>query len=95
MAEVLIAAAAETEYLESLLWYMQRSRVAAAGFEAEFDRVLRLIGEAPQRYPLCNRRHRRILMRRYPFQVVYRQEREMVVVIAVAHTSRGPRAWST
>jgi hypothetical protein len=44
MAEVIVTAAAEAEYLESLLWYAERSPSAAAGFVAEIDRALSAIG---------------------------------------------------
>jgi plasmid stabilization system protein ParE len=93
MAEPLITAAAEAEYLESLLWYAERSPAAAEGFEADFARVLRAIAAEPDRFTAIDERHRAVLMRRFPFQVVYRRERERIVVIAVAHAKRRPRYW--
>ena len=36
---------------------------------------------------------RRVVLRRFPFSVVYLQEAERVLVVAVAHTSRRPGYW--
>jgi plasmid stabilization system protein ParE len=93
MAEPLIVAAAEAEYLESLIWYAERSPAAAEGFEVEFARVLQSIANEPDRFAAIDERHRAAPMRRYPYQVVYRREREQIVVIAVAHAKRRPRYW--
>jgi plasmid stabilization system protein ParE len=94
MDKLLIAEAAEEEYTDSLSWYAERTRRAAEGFEAEFERALESIAAHPERYPLCDDRHRFFLLKRYPFQVIYRQSsEERWLVVAVAHTSRRPGYW--
>ena len=67
MAEVFVANSAEEEYTDSLQWYAERSRRAAEGFESEFAQALESIGTHPDRYPLCDDRHRFYLLKRYPF----------------------------
>jgi plasmid stabilization system protein ParE len=93
MADVLIAAAAEQDYTEALSWYAQRSERAAHGFEAEFKRAIQTIETAPQRCPFCDSSHRFYLMRRYPFQVIYREASGHVLIVAVAHSKRRPGYW--
>jgi plasmid stabilization system protein ParE len=94
MAEVLIAAAAEEDYVASLRWYAERSRRAAEGFEAAVRLALESIAAAPERYPPCDDRHRFCLLKRYPFQIIYRKATEgRCLVVAVAHTSRCPGYW--
>ncbi|MBS0260846.1 MAG: type II toxin-antitoxin system RelE/ParE family toxin [Planctomycetes bacterium] len=94
MDEVLIAEAAEEEYTASLAWYAARSLQAAEGFEAEIGIALKAVAEHPERYPLCDERHRFLLIRRYPFQVIYRKiSAGKWLVVAVAHTSRQPGYW--
>jgi plasmid stabilization system protein ParE len=94
MAEVLAANSAEEEYTDSLQWYAERSRRAAEGFESEFAQALESIGTHPDRYPLCDDRHRFYLLKRYPFQIIYREiSEDRWLVVAVAHTSRRPRYW--
>lgn len=94
MDNLLIAAAAEEEYTESLKWYAERSLRAADGFEAAFEQALESIAAHPERYPLCDDRHRFFLLKRYPFQIIYRRTSEdRWLVVAVAHTSRRPGYW--
>lgn len=94
MADPIITAAAEADYLEAILWHVERSRRAAEGFEAEFARALADISASPHRFASCgDNRHRRFLLRRYPYQVVYRVEEEQPVIIAIAHAKRKPRYW--
>jgi plasmid stabilization system protein ParE len=94
MSEVLVASPAEQDFTEALCWYAERSRQAAEGFEAEFEHALESIKADPHRFPLCDRRHRYYLMRRYLFQVIYREHGHHLVIIAVAHTKRQPGYWS-
>jgi plasmid stabilization system protein ParE len=47
---------------------------AAERFEAEFARALEAIGANPERYSTCgDERHRFYLLKRYPFQLIYRK----------------------
>jgi plasmid stabilization system protein ParE len=94
MTEVVISSAAELDYADGLTWYAERSARAAEGFETEFQRALESIAADPQRFPKCDERHRYFLMRRYPYQVIYRHVEDRLVVIAVAHAKRMPRYWS-
>ena len=93
MADVLIATAAEQDYTEALSWYARRSERAARGFEAEFERVINAIQASPRRFPLCDPSHRFCLMRRYPFQVIYRETSGQALIVAVAHAKRQPGYW--
>ena len=94
MANVIICSAAEVDYTESLTWYAANSIDAANDFDAEFGRSLELIAADPERYPLCDARHRYFLLRRFPFRIIYRMIGGDVFVIAVAHSSRSPDYWS-
>ena len=76
MDELLIAEGAEDDYTASLRWYAERSTRAANGFDAEFARALTAIAADPDRYPLCDARHRFYLLKRYPFQIIYRKAAE-------------------
>ncbi len=93
MSEPRVISAAEWDYTEALCWYAERSHRAAEGFNAEFDKALKIIGTDPGRFPRCDDRHRFYLMDRYPYQIIYRTEPDEVVVIAVAHAKRKPKYW--
>jgi plasmid stabilization system protein ParE len=94
MAKVLVSSAAEGDYADALCWYAERSVQVAEQFEAEFAATLDTIGSDPERFPLLDDRHRYYLMRRYPFQVIFRLHGEDVLVIAVAHAKRKPLYWA-
>lgn len=84
---------AEQEYLTSLRWYRERSRIAAVNFEAAFEQAVERIREAPQRWPIYFRDFRKYILRRFPFSVVYRDLSSEIVVLAVAHARRRPGYW--
>lgn len=95
MNEVLVTAGAEDDYGSSLQWYADRSRHAAEGFEAEFAHALKAIAADPECYPMCDDRHRYYRLRRYPFQIIYRElSGGRLLAVAVAHASRRPGYWS-
>ena len=84
---------AATDYDAAFDWYLERSPEAARAFDAEFERALGAIAQAPQRWAPGPHQTRRFLLRRFPYLVIYREGAETVLVLAVAHTSRKPGYW--
>lgn len=93
--EIRFHPAAHTEVTEAQSWYRERSPMAAVGFARETARAVRLISEAPNRYPRGAHGTRRFLLRRYPFSLFYRRVGELIEVVAVAHQRRRPDYWAT
>ena len=62
---------AADEYAEALQWYEERGAALAATFVKEIARSLRLIRATPDRWPRYGARHRRILVRRFPYSLIY------------------------
>ncbi len=71
-------------------WYRERNEAAAEAFLAELDRAVDLISEGPMRWPTYLHSTRRLLLKRFPFGVVFRQAGEAVQIVAVAHVRRKP-----
>ena len=94
MANVIVCSAAEIDYTESLTWYAERSVDAANDFDEEFDRAINQIADDPERFPMCDGRHRYFVLRRFPFRIVYRILGSDIVIVAVAHSSRSPDYWA-
>lgn len=87
-------AEASAEYDAAFDWYLERSPDAALRFDAEVDRALEQIIQAPQRWAAGPHATRRFLLRQFPFTLVYRErESGEIQVVAVAHTSRRPGYW--
>jgi toxin ParE1/3/4 len=93
--------ALELEYLDDAIaeaeaaarWYAERSATAAAGFAEEIDAALSAITRMPAAWPPFAHGTRRYLLRRFPYSVVYRVERDRILIVAVAHGHRRPGYW--
>lgn len=84
-------AADEAEAAER--WYRERNETASARLRREFDRVVDLISERPEAGAPYLGNTRRVLLRRFPFFVVYRVLDKRVQIVAVAHARRRPGYW--
>lgn len=82
------AAIAEAEAARN--WYAERSKPAAVAFVAEVDRAVDLIARHPDRWALYKFGTRRLLLRRFPFSIVFRRRGETILVLAVEHQRRRP-----
>jgi plasmid stabilization system protein ParE len=81
---------ARLEALEAKSWYEERS----PGLGLEFARALDAAIQSALRTPLAFREIegscRRVLMRRFPYSIVYRPEQNGILVVAVFHHRRDP-----
>jgi len=84
---------AQAEYEEAIGWYQVRSPQASMRFEAEVDRVIRVIESNPEIFPKCDDLHRYAVLWRFPYSIVYQHWIDHVYVIAVAHGGRLPGYW--
>ncbi|MBI3807234.1 MAG: type II toxin-antitoxin system RelE/ParE family toxin [Nitrospirae bacterium] len=85
---------ASKEYEAALVWYFRISQKLGIAFEGEVDRAIRLIKSNPDRWPSFGKLHRRILIRRFPYLLVYSHSGSTVWVVAVMHGKRKPGYWS-
>jgi toxin ParE1/3/4 len=74
-------------------WYLERSEPAAHEFVEEVDRAIALILESPGRWPTADHGTRRLVLRRFPFAIHYREKESGVQILAVAHGHRHPGYW--
>lgn len=86
---------AEAELGDAAVYYASHaSRAIAEAFLAEFERVLDLVVENPQRGPHMGGGLRAYQFDRFPYTLVYAVHHEHgVQVLAVAHQSRTPEYW--
>ena len=76
-------------------WYAVRNPAAADAFMAELDQAREQIAKFPEAWALYISNTRRYLMRRFPFFVVYRRQKQKIEVIAVVHSRRRPGYWKS
>jgi len=84
---------ARTEYIESYAWYYERGSHIAEAFDREIEHALEVLQKFPDRWPVYVGIWRRILLRRFPFGIVYGYMGKKIVVIAIMHTRRKPEFW--
>ena len=84
---------ATREIEEAFNWYLDRSQRAAEDFLGEINRSLELITEQPEIWPRFEAEARRYVLGKFPYSVIYRQTKDGIQVIAVAHQKRKPQYW--
>lgn len=89
--EVHPLAADEAEAAER--WYRERNETAAARSRRELASAVERIAERPGAGAPYLGNSRRVLLRRFPFFIVYRFRLARVEVMAVAHARRRPGYW--
>ena len=81
--------AAREQLREARLWYEERSPACAQ----EIDAAVSWVATAPMRYPVAEHKTRRVVLRRFPYNILYRVRPEEIIVVAVAHQKRRPGYW--
>lgn len=84
---------AREEYDDAFEWYAKQSLNAADRFESSISRSLTRIVAAPNRLPSTFAGCRRCPVEQYPFDIIYHQLSDAIVVIAIAHRKRRPGYW--
>lgn len=74
-------------------WYLTRSLDASIGFLADVDDAFTTISQAPQRWPKYLHGTRRLVLRRFPFSIIYLDDPDIVNIVAIVHSKRKPGYW--
>jgi len=90
-----LLAPAERELRTAMRWYESKRPGLGAEFLGSVHGVMVRIGEAPKRFPVWadNHRFRRAVAVRFPYALFFHIVGTEPVVVAVAHSSRGPGYW--
>jgi toxin ParE1/3/4 len=86
---------AEHEYVESMLFYLEESPMAADDFIQEVETALLEIAEFPERYAIAESDVRAKVLNKFPFTIFYRLKAEEVVVSSISHQKRNEGHWRT
>ena len=84
---------AESELAESSIFYNGRLPGLGDYFFAAVKLAGRQIQADPLRRPLCRDGTRKVTLPRFPYAVVYRDDPEQILIVAVAHGVRQPGYW--
>jgi plasmid stabilization system protein ParE len=84
---------AEAELYAAEQWYGGPAAPPAQAFLRAIHARLADIQRFPASHQLVYRNLRRAPLRRYPYAIIYRVERERIVVVSIFHVRRDPRIW--
>jgi plasmid stabilization system protein ParE len=84
---------AEADIAEAMAWYNRQRSGLGDQFLQSFEAALQRIERAPLAAAEEFRGARRVLLRRFPYSVIYRPGSDHIAILAVYHTSRDPRGW--
>ena len=84
---------ARADFDESFDWYRARSAGAAIGFASAVEEAMDKIVADPDRFPSTHGGCRYCTLKRYPFRLVFRDEADRLLVVAIAHAKRRPGYW--
>jgi plasmid stabilization system protein ParE len=87
-------APARQELDDAVEWYERQAAGLGKEFLDEMDRVIRRVVAFPLSAMEIEPGLRRGLIARFPYGLIYGQDGDAVVVVAVAHLHRAPRYWA-
>jgi plasmid stabilization system protein ParE len=86
---------AEAEFKDSIIWYKNQQK----GLEQEFvrciDEAIEKIKRNPELYPLAHKNFRKIIVRRFPFVVIYEFDETSIRILAIFHSRRNPKIFKS
>jgi toxin ParE1/3/4 len=84
---------ARIEYADAFQWYAGRSLIAVERFVAEMEAAFEAIQRNPELYPRWNDVYRFYMLKKFPYFIAYRQANELIVIVAIRHSTQDQDAW--
>jgi plasmid stabilization system protein ParE len=84
---------AKAEIQAAYQWFEREREGLGEEFLRAVDRVVGIIAEYPEGFPVVHRDIRRAVLKRFPYAVVYRLKADHVIVVGCFHSKRDPKSW--
>ncbi len=81
------------EVKASYEWYQNQTDGLGDDFLHELESAYQMIVEFPATWPIYNNHYRRFLLGKFPFSLIYREDKNIIYVVAIMHNSRKPGYW--
>ena len=85
--------AAERELTDAVAYYDRSSPTLGNSFLDDVERAITQIERYPESGYLLNRAVRRVLLRRFPYAVMYSVSPDEIRILAIANLKRRPFYW--
>jgi plasmid stabilization system protein ParE len=91
---------AENELADAALWYERKQPGLGTALVELFDHAVERIRSGvlpsnPVPGVTRSKNARRVLLRRFPYSIVFYEHADKIVIVAFAHSSRRPGYWRT
>jgi toxin ParE1/3/4 len=86
---------AATELTSSILYYEDKSEGLGAEFLDEVEEAIAQALSFPQSGSLLTEQDRRILLNRFPYEIVYDISETVITINAIKHTKQKPGYWKS
>jgi plasmid stabilization system protein ParE len=90
---VIVLRAAQADLRRAAQFYEAEAVGLGSEFLGEVEQAYQLLSAHPEVGSGLRRGARRLLIRRFPFALIYRVEPERVVILAAGHQRRHPDFW--
>ena len=81
------------EIADAATWYEERSAGLSAEFFRALDAAIASVRRNPLQYPAIRGDLRRVLLRRFPYSLIFTASGEEVIVLGCVHWRQDPRRW--
>ena len=78
---------------DAVEYYDMQSPGLGQRFFNEVLETIELISLYPQLWAVKSKNTRRAILRKYPFNLIYSQMSDKIIILAVAHHNREPEYW--
>ena len=84
---------AEDDLAVAKAWYNRQRAGLGEEFIEQVEKALHRISDMPELASEVYPGVRRVVLRRFPYGIFYRDDEDQVAVIAVYHSKRDPKGW--
>lgn len=86
---------AELEFFEAIAYYDRNREDLGLEFAREIFSTINRIVRFPTAYPAISNQHRRCLVKRFPYGIIYEIIGDEIFILVVMHLSRDNEYWKT
>ena len=94
MRPYIVRPAAAADIRRAYRWYERQRDGLGEEFLTEVRAAMDAVFTAPTAYQVLHRQTRRVLVRRFPYGLLFRLIDDMVVFVGCFHTRRNPESWA-
>lgn len=87
---IIIENEALEEIYDAYQWYEKQKKGLGEDFLNTLDKLYAYLDKYPNAAPIKYKQHHQAVLKKYPYVIMYKIEKQDLVIYAVFHTSRNP-----